>query len=128
MTQNNHCTLLIDINKHNNIKCSIIDSENKEQQKPEEVDPNQITLGEFVDDDSILEKETVHELMKEAVASEQKTTKKKSFITNLIFLAINIVLMVFIVKNLLESANGSNPLDVFVEQGPRMWWLLRTIA
>ena len=32
MTQNNHCTLLIDINKHNNIKCSIIDSENKEQQ------------------------------------------------------------------------------------------------
>ena len=100
------------------------DAENKEQQKPEEVDPNQITLGEFVDDDSILEKETVHELMKEAVASEQKTTKKKSFITNLIFLAINIVLMVFIVKNLLESANGSNPLDVFVEQGPRMWWLL----
>ena len=32
MTQNNHCTLLIDINKHNNNKCSIIDSENKEQQ------------------------------------------------------------------------------------------------
>ena len=32
MTQNNHCTLLIDINKHNNIKYSIIDSENKEQQ------------------------------------------------------------------------------------------------
>ena len=32
MTQNNHCILLIDINKQNNIKCSIIDSENKEQQ------------------------------------------------------------------------------------------------
>ena len=33
MTQNNkYRTLLIDINKHNNIKCSIIDLENKEQQ------------------------------------------------------------------------------------------------
>ena len=48
----------------------------KETQEPVEIDPNQITFDEFIDD-SILEKETVHALMKEAVASEQKTTKKK---------------------------------------------------
>ena len=96
----------------------------KETQEPVEIDPNQITFDEFIDD-SILEKETVHALMKEAVASEQKTTKKKSFITNLIFLAINIILMVFIVKNLLDSASGSTNLaDVFKTQGNRMWWLL----
>ena len=88
-----------------------------------EADPNQITFDEFIED-SILEKETVNELMKEAVASEQKHTKKKSSITNLIFLAINIIFMVFIVKNLLDSAGGSSPVEVFKEQGDKMWWLL----
>ena len=58
--------------------------EQKVNETQEEIDPNQITFDEFVDE-SILEKETVHALMKEAVASEQKTTKKKSFITNTIF-------------------------------------------
>lgn len=87
-------------------------------------DPNQITIDDFAGD-SILEKETVNALMKEAVASEQKVSKKKSLITNLIFLAINIVFMVFIVKNLLDSASGStNFIEVFKTQGSRMWWLV----
>ena len=30
MTQNNHCSLSLNINQHNQIKCSIIDSQNKE--------------------------------------------------------------------------------------------------
>ena len=59
--------------------------EQKKDELTEEIDPNQITFDEFVDD-SILEKDTVQALMQEAVASEQKTTKKKSFITNTIFL------------------------------------------
>lgn len=87
-------------------------------------DPNQISLDDF-SGDSILEKETVNALMKEAVASEQKTSKKKSLITNLLFLTINIVFMVFIVKNLLDSASGStNFVEVFKTQGSRMWWLV----
>ncbi len=87
-------------------------------------DPNQITIDDFAEE-SILEKDTVNALMKEAVASEQKTSKKKSLITSLIFLAINIVFMVFIVKNLLDSASGStNFTEVFKAQGARMWWLV----
>ena len=98
--------------------------EQKSENKVEEIDPNQITFDEFVDE-SILEKDTVHALMKEAVASEQKTTKKKSLVTNLIFLCINIIFMVFIVKNLLDSASGNTSLSaVFEAQGSRMWWLL----
>lgn len=98
--------------------------EQKDIIEPEEIDPNQITFDEFVDE-SILEKDTVHALMKEAVASEQKTTKKKSSITSLIFLILNIVFMVFIVKNLLDSASGNTSLSaVFQAQGNRMWWLL----
>lgn len=87
-------------------------------------DPNQITIDDFAEE-SILEKDTVNALMKEAVASEQKTSKKKSLITSLIFLAINIIFMVFIVKNLLDSASGStNFTEVFKAQGARMWWLV----
>lgn len=102
----------------------VFSEENKETVKSVELDPNQISLDDFLDE-SILEKETVNALMKEAVASEQKTSKKKSLITNLIFLAINIIFMVVIVKNLLDSASGStNLVEVFKAQGDRMWWLL----
>ena len=98
-------------------------AEKAEESKVEEIDPNQITLDDFIDD-SILEKETVQELMKEAVASEQKQTKKKSFITNIFFLAINVVYLAFIVKNLLNSANDSNLSSVIQEQGTKLWWLM----
>ena len=98
-------------------------AEKAEESKVEEIDPNQITLDDFIDD-SILEKETVQELMKEAVASEQKQTKKKSFITNIFFLVINVVYLAFIVKNLLNSANDSNLSSVIQEQGAKLWWLM----
>ena len=102
---------------------SVFHAEKTEDVVIEEIDPNQTTLDDFVGD-SILEKETVQELMKEAVASEQKQTKKKSFVTNIFFLIINIVYLAFIVKNLLNSANDSNLFSVIQEQGTKLWWLL----
>lgn len=103
---------------------SVSTEENVINKQSFEPDPNQISLNDFVDD-GILEKETVNALMQEAVASEQKTTKKKSAITNTIFLIINIVFMAFIIKNLLDSASGSTNLsEVFKTQGTKMWWLL----
>lgn len=86
-----------------------------------QIDPNQVTIDDFIGE-SILERDTVNTLLSEAVESQEKPKKKKRTITNLIFLAINIILMVFIVKNLLDSATGSL-VDVFIEQGKRMWWL-----
>ncbi len=98
-----------------------VEQKNKEVIAEPQIDPNQITIDDIIGE-TILETETVHKLMSEAVESQEKPKKKKRIITNLIFLAINIVLMMFIVKNLLDSATGSF-VDVAATQGNRLWWL-----
>jgi len=85
-------------------------------------DNNQISI-EDIYGDSILEKEIVVDLLKEAHESEQKTKKKKTAITGLIFLAINILLLAFIVKNLITSTDVSNYDAVAQVQGTRLWWI-----
>ncbi len=107
-------------------KVSSVPEEQTEEPK-EVVDENQITLDDYLGE-SILEKETVDSLMKEAVETEKKSKKKKNIITNVIFFAINIILMIFIVKNLLDSTHGTNFGDVAKAQGTRMWWIAGAFA
>ena len=86
------------------------------------VDENQTTINDFVGD-SILEQHVVEGLIKEAEESEKKTTKKKTAISSIIFLTINILFMIFIVRNLLNSANVANFGVVAEVQQTRLWWL-----
>ena len=93
------------------------------EEKPlEKQDENQISIEDMIGD-SILEKEVVVDLLKEAQATEQKTKKKKTAITSIIFLAINILLLAFIVKNLITSTDVSNFDAVVQAQGTRLWWI-----
>lgn len=92
------------------------------QEPAEQTDQNQLSLND-ISGDSILEKEIVADLLKEAQESEQKTKKKKTAITSLIFLGINILLMAFIVRNLIASTDVSNFDAVAAAQGSRLWWI-----
>ena len=92
-----------------------------------QIDQNQTSIDDFIGD-SILEKQTVQELMKEAAETEQKPKKKKTAITSIIFLAINIIFMIFIVRNLISSANATDFASVVAAQGDRLWWLVAGVG
>ena len=101
---------------------SVQKNESKIEENKLNIDENQIKIDDVIGE-SILERETVNALMKEASETEHKTKKKKTAITSTIFLLINIVLMSFIVKNLLDSTNNTDFYSVAQLQGDRLWWL-----
>ena len=69
--------------------------------------------------------EVVEEKLEEARAVETPKKKRKSRITNLIFLAINIIFMSIIVSSFLKSIGDGMDLEsVLAGQGDRLWWLL----
>ncbi|MBQ8468422.1 MAG: flippase-like domain-containing protein [Clostridia bacterium] len=86
-----------------------------------QIDENQTSINDF--DDGILEGHVVAGLIKEAEETEQKSKKKKTAITSIIFFAINILLMIFIVRNLLNSASVANFNNVAQAQTTRLWWI-----
>lgn len=106
---------------------SVQKSENKTEDANLNVDENQIKIDDIIGE-SILERETVDALMQEASETEHKSKKKKTAITSIIFLLINIVLMSFIVKNLLDSTNNTDFHSVIELQGSRLWWLLAGVG
>lgn len=88
-----------------------------------QIDENQTSIDDFIGD-SILEKQTVQELMKEAAETEEKPKKKKVAITSVIFFIINVVFMIFVVRNLVSSTSVTDFASVVSLQGNRLWWLL----
>lgn len=69
--------------------------------------------------------EVVEEKLEEALSVETPKKKRKSRITNLIFLAINIIFMSIIVSSFLRSiGDGMDLKSVLIGQGDRLWWLV----
>ena len=90
---------------------------------------NEIKNKEFDEVEKTIEvniNESASEKLKNAMEAQNPKKKKKSMILNLCLLAVNIVFMVFIVKNMLTSLDG-NILDVFKMQGSKLWWLVGDI-
>lgn len=75
-------------------------------------------------DESIgLSSEIVEEKLKQALETQSPKKKKKSVIINLILLLVNIVFMVFIVKNFMGEVGDVNFGTIVETQGNRLWWL-----
>lgn len=89
-----------------------------------EISEGQINMFESDAGDAIIDVSVARERLKEAIESDKPKKKKKSIITNLIFLIINIAVLGFIINACLKEANGVPLLDIIKEQGDRMWWLL----
>jgi len=78
--------------------------------------------------DSMIDPTLAEEKLKEAIETEKPKKKKKSIITNLIFLAINVLVLGFIISACLNEADGV-PLDaIFAQQGKKLWWLVAGIG
>ncbi|MBQ9790415.1 MAG: hypothetical protein IJW24_02350, partial [Clostridia bacterium] len=99
-------------------------SEVLNETKEETIDKSLDTIEqEAMDVD--FDKEVIEERLAEAKQTESPQKKKKSQITNAIFLIINIVLMAFIVSGFMsEYSNGFDLGLIVSNQGSRLWWLL----
>jgi len=74
--------------------------------------------------ETIIDPELVEERLKEAIETEKPKKKKKSIITNLIFLALNVFVLAFIINTFLNETDGVALKDIISLQGKKLWWLV----
>ena len=100
---------------------------NFSQEENAEKENFKISEGQISIDDissGMIDESLVEIKLKEALETEKPKSKKKSLITNLIFLAINILIMVFIVKACLGETKGVPLNEIIKRQGNKLWWLM----
>lgn len=88
----------------------------------------QISIFDDVKTDAIIDESLAKERLSEAIETQKPKKKRKSIITNLIFLAINVLVLGFIISACLEEADGISLKEVISAQGSRLWWLLAGVG
>ncbi len=103
----------------------LCDTQNIDETVKSEVSEGQISVFDDLSQDAIIDETVARERLKEAIESDKPKKKKKSVITNLIFLALNICVLGFIINSCLKETGGTSAIgEIFKVQGSRMWWLL----
>ena len=74
--------------------------------------------------ETMIDESAARQRLKEAQESQKPKKKRKSFITNLIFLLINIGLLIYFISGSLEEIKGTSLKDIIANQGDKLWWLL----
>lgn len=69
-----------------------------------------------------LSSEIVNEKMREALEAQNPKNRKKSTILSLILLIVNIVFMIFIIKNLISDVDDFSLSVLISTQGNKLWW------
>ena len=87
----------------------------------------QLKMPEVSVSDAIIDTEVASVRLEEAEQSKEPKKKKKSMIWNLIFFAINILFMFFVVRSLLNEASDSSLGEVLAQQGEKLWWLVGAV-
>lgn len=91
----------------------------------EEVCEGQVSVFDSTEiGETIIDPELVEERLKEAIETEKPKKKKKSIITNLLFLALNVFVLAFIIKTFLNETDGVSLKSIISMQGNKLWWLV----
>lgn len=100
----------------------------QEQEVVNEVSEGQVSI--FDDDlsEAMIDQSLARQRLQEALENEKPKKKKKSMITNLIFLAINLCILGFIIYSCVGKASGVPLGEIFEQQGKRMWWLVAGVG
>ena len=112
----------VDINQSTN--SSVQENSTEQKEVVEAVIDGQLCLFENEQNDAIIDKEIAKEKLSEAIETQKPKKKKKSIISNLIFLAINVFVLVFIIRTFMSESDGVPLKDIITNQGNRLWWLL----
>ena len=92
----------------------ILDAEISAGEKPEDaVSEGQISIFDNITEGAMIDESVAREKLKEAIETEKPKKKRKSIITNLIFLAINICVLGFIINSCLQETGGVSALSEF---------------
>lgn len=70
-----------------------------------------------------LSQEAVDEKFQQALNTQNPKKRKRSVIVNLIFMLINVIFMVFIVKSFIGDVEGMAFGTIIKQQGDKLWWL-----
>ncbi|MCR5553182.1 MAG: flippase-like domain-containing protein [bacterium] len=119
-----------DLNKVNPDHEVFFDEKNNEDAS------NDQTIGEKTEEiiletdvpNAVIDSEIVSIRLEEAKKAEEPKKKKKSIIINLLFLALNIAFLVFVLKGLLKETSNVSLGEVIAEQGTKLYWLLGALA
>lgn len=104
----------------------VFSDETKEEEN--QISEGQISLFEDIEKDAMIDESLAREKLSEAMEGEKPKKKRKSIITNLIFLAINICVLGFIISACLKETDGISIKEIVNTQGNRLWWLVVGIA
>ncbi len=97
----------------------------KEENKSENnVIEGQISVFDDKLDDALVDESIARERLQEAIETEKPKKKKRSIIMNLIFFALNIVVMAVIINSFLKDTDGVSISEIISRQGSKLWWLL----
>ena len=88
-----------------------------------QISEGQLSIFETPIGETLIDDDVVRDRLQEAIENEKPKKKKKSVITNLIFLAINVVVLVFIISSLLKDTENFSLSKIVAEQGKKLWWL-----
>ncbi|MBR2909931.1 MAG: flippase-like domain-containing protein [Clostridia bacterium] len=88
-----------------------------------QVSEGQLSIFESPIGETLIDDDVVRDKLQEAIENEKPKKKKKSVITNLIFLAINLVVLFFIINSLLKDTENFSLSKIVAEQGKKLWWL-----
>lgn len=104
----------------------VFSDEPKEEEN--QISEGQISLFEDIEKDAMIDEALAREKLSEAMEGEKPKKKRKSIITNLIFLAINIGVLGFIISACLKETDGISIKEIVNTQGNRLWWLVVGLA
>lgn len=88
------------------------------------VSEGQMSIFNSTLSDTIIDESVAREKLKEAIETEKPKKKRKTIITNVIFLIINVCVMGFIISACLKETGGMPLKNIIQMQGSKMWWLL----
>lgn len=81
-----------------------------------------------VKDQSLIDSEIVLEKFEKAHLREEPKAKKQNALLSLVFLAINILLVVFIAKSFFSSTDNLDLGSILKVQGSKLWWLVGAVV
>lgn len=98
------------------------------KQNLDEQDSKQVVLDGQIcffgdQSDAIIDQEVARERLNQAIETQKPKKKKKSIIMNVIFLAINVFVLFFIINSFLGKTEDVSLLEILTNQGERLWWL-----
>ena len=98
--------------------------QNVDEEKTEfNVSDGQVSFFGDDSNDAMIDEDVARDRLQQAIETEKPKKKRKSIITTLIFLALNIFIMFFIIRAGLKEANGMPFSEIVKTQGNRLWWL-----